>query len=107
VRKPGHALIDIAADLPVRILEDLKKQFSITTAEELISANRISGGRLCESLAIDPSTWTKINDHVQTALPERELQRLTTALPARPGGVKLGKLSPEQVRQYAPGLTRQ
>jgi hypothetical protein len=106
VRKPGHALAEIATDFPETLLEGLRKQFSITTAEELISADRISGDRLRESLAIEQSTWKDVIGRVLNVLPADQVRRLTTAMPARPGGVKLGKLSSDQIRRYAPGLSR-
>ena len=107
VKKPGHALVDVAADFPESVLRGLRNDFSITTAEELISADRISGERLRESLAVDPSKWTALMKEVRAVLPPHEVQRLTTTIPARPGGAKLTKLSPQQLKRYAGGLTRQ
>lgn len=107
MKKPGHALSEVLTDSPARILQLLSNRFSITTAEELIAANHTAGNRLRESLEVDQSTWERLLLNVQASLAPNEIERLTTPVRARPGGVKIRHLTGQELKRHAPGLSQE
>src|SRR5437016_5367992 len=103
--KPGHHLADFEVRVSENLLNGLQKQFSITTAEELIAANANSGQRLREALVADEKDWNNLLNLAGQAIGPEQCKRLLTGSHSKPSGAKLKTLTPEQLSKYAGGLT--
>jgi len=107
MKKPGHDLKDIAGHSPPNLLEGLQSRFSITTAEELISATAQSGDQLRKALAVGHKDWDYLVTIAGNVLGPEERQRLSTPIARKPAGAVLERLTPDQAIKHAPGLTRE
>jgi len=57
MQKTGQSLIQLTIPLPAEILDRLRDEFSITTAEELISAAAHRASHLRRALGLTPDQW--------------------------------------------------
>ena len=57
MQKAGQSLIWLTIPLPTEILDRLRDEFSITTAEELISAAANRASHLRGALGLTPDQW--------------------------------------------------
>jgi hypothetical protein len=87
------------------VLQTLNTRFSISTAEELISADAMAGSKLRAHLHIEQTTWNSLLEAARRVFSTDELCRLTTRMAARAGGAKMRAITPEQLRKHASGIT--
>lgn len=72
----------------------MQEEFSISTAEELVSAAARAGEQMRAHLSVDTVLWLRLLDSVRNIFSEEELRSLETPLKEKfSKGARLGKAS--------------
>lgn len=92
MKKQGHPLKELVPVFPQELLESLRDEFSISTAEELVSLAAGSGERMKAHLHVPNTLWSRVIRAARAIFSEEELHSLETpAIEKFPKGAILGK----------------
>lgn len=99
VQKAGQRLDEL--NVPASVLLALRDRFSISTAEELVSACAFGEERFREALSVDEHTWRSLLKNVRDSLPADLREQLEKPVRARFGkGAVLDRKAPADLERF-------
>jgi hypothetical protein len=85
VNKSGHPLSGLTPQVSGELLRLLRERFSITTAEELVSATLVDGTSFRAALPVDESTWDRVVRDATSVIGQDMLEMLRAPVRTRFG----------------------
>lgn len=83
MNKSGHPLSGLTPQVSGELLRLLRERFSITTAEELVSATLVDGTSFRAALPVDESTWDRVVRDATSVIDEDMLEMLRAPVRTR------------------------